>query len=313
MSGEWKFVEKNDSLIPNIAHWSATSEGNEPYLIQVAWPLGWPALEQVADISQPTNVIYLVDGNAMFLSATDIVRRNGLNRHQLGTIIVGISYPMSDAVYSSRRGFDLTPPCENYTPPKDQNGKSYPQPHGGADILLSFINQVHRFLFNEIFQKVSVRQTALFGHSYGALFALHTLFTAPTSFDAYLAASPSIWWNDKFIIEEENAFYQSSDVHHHPLVWMSYGSLEQTPEQQKDESADDFAKRRLSAAERRMADNCDEMYVCLKASERVGIMKKNVYEGEDHGSVIATSLSGSILFFIDNSRDSGEDCTEAEA
>ena len=254
----------------------------------------------------------MVDGNAMFLSATDVVRRNSFIRDQSATIVVGISYPISDAVYSSRRGFDLTPPCENYVPPKDQNGKAFPSPHGGADILLGFINQVHRFLFNAIFRKVSVRQTALFGHSFGALFALHALFTAPTSFDAYLAASPSIWWSDGFIKEEENAFYQSPDVHHHPHVWMCYGSIERTLEQRKDESDDDFAKRKLNAAERSMADNCDDMYARLKTSKRVGSMKKRVYEDEDHGSVIATSLSGSILFFLDNAQSSDDNCAEAE-
>ncbi|KAJ5376873.1 hypothetical protein N7509_013759 [Penicillium cosmopolitanum] len=306
MDNEWKFDRANGTPIPNIENWNATSPNGEPYLIQVSWPLGWPPIERTHECSQVANVIYVVDGNAMFLSATDVVRRNGLGRHNIGTIVVGISYPISDAVYSARRGFDLTPPCESYNPPKDTDGKPYPQPYGGADFLLGFIKKVHSFLFASVFPQVSIRQTAIFGHSYGALFALHALFTAPASFDAYLAASPSIWWNDKFIIQEEREFYAKPDLQHRPLVWMSYGSLEQVPDRQKGESEVDYEKRLRSSSERLMADNCDEIYLCLKASERLGYMRKRVYEAEDHGSVIATSLSGAILCFIENSSHSGD-------
>ena len=37
----------------------------------------------------------------------------------------------------------------------------------------------------------------LVGHSLTGLFAVHTLLRAPTSFDAYLLASPSLWWDDR--------------------------------------------------------------------------------------------------------------------
>lgn len=87
---------------------------------------------------------------------------------------------------------------------------------------------------------------------------------------------------------------------------MSYGSLEKTPEKQKGESEDDFAKRLLHSSERRMGDNCDEMYLCLKASERFGNLEKRCYEGENHGSVIATALSGAIIYFLENPSHSGD-------
>lgn len=57
MNDEWKFIKGNDILIPNMAHWSATSEAKEPYLVQVSWPLGWPTLEQMNENSEPANVM----------------------------------------------------------------------------------------------------------------------------------------------------------------------------------------------------------------------------------------------------------------
>src|SRR6185503_3881208 len=46
----------------------------------------------------------------------------------------------------------------------------------------------------------------LFGHSFGGLFALHALFTAPDSFDVYLIASPSILFSDRIVLKREAAF-----------------------------------------------------------------------------------------------------------
>lgn len=244
---------------------------------------------------------YIVDGNAMMLSATDIVRRRRMRRpDETSTIIIGISYPLTKSVYSPRRSHDFTPPCENYDYPKGPNGKPNLQKYGGAGTFLDFIKDtVHHFVFSSIFPRVSVCQTALFGHSFGALFTLHALYTAPASFDAYLAASPSIWWNDGFLLGEEEQFYNMPESHHRPRVWMGYGSLEQSPIRQKDQSLGEFENRLAVAKERRMGDNCDHMCARLLQSQRVRSVVRRKYEDEDHGSVIAGALSGAIFYFLD--------------
>lgn len=235
------------------------------------------------------------------LSATDIVRRRRLRKPQeTSTIIIGISYPLTRSVYSPRRSHDLTPHCEKYDSPKTPDGKPNPQEYGGADAFLNFItNTVHHFVFSSIFPRVSVCQTALFGHSFGALFALHALYTAPGSFDAYLAASPSIWWNDGFLLQEEEQFYNVPESHHQPRVWMAYGSLEQSPIRERNQPLEEYEKRLAIAKERLMGDNCDQMFVRLLQSGRVRSVVRRRYEDEDHGSVIAGALSGAIFYFLD--------------
>lgn len=42
----------------------------------------------------------------------------------------------------------------------------------------------------------------LIGHSAGGLFALHTLVHAPDTFNAYIAISPSVWWEDGKLLDE---------------------------------------------------------------------------------------------------------------
>lgn len=57
MKDEWKFDRANDSPIPNIENWHATSQSNEPYLIQVSWPLTWPSIEKIHECPQAANVM----------------------------------------------------------------------------------------------------------------------------------------------------------------------------------------------------------------------------------------------------------------
>lgn len=247
------------------------------------------------------NPRYLVDGNAMFLSATEIVRRRRLRKpEELATIIIGISYPLTNSLYSPRRNFDLTPPCQSYNLPNGVHDNTLPQEYGGADIFLDFItNTIHSYVFSTLFPWVSIQQTGLFGHSYGALFALHTLYTAPVSFDAYLAASPSIWWNDNFILQEESQSYNSTTPSHRPAIWMAYGGLEEASQSeidQSDEKLDGLARLRK---ERRMGRNCEEMAHRLKESGKVGGVRMRRYEDEDHISVVAGALGGGISFFLD--------------
>lgn len=211
---------------------------------------------------------YLVDGNAMFFSATEILRRRSARMStELPTIIIAISYPLTDSVYSPHRSFYLTPPCESYNPLTGPDGQAQPQHYGGADIFLdSIIGTIHHHVFTSIFPRVSVRQKALFGHSYGALFALHVLYTAPHSFDTYLAVSPSIWWNDDFILQEENQFYRIPKPTHRPNIWMAYGSLEQSPVREMNQPEEQLDGRARMRKERRMGDNCEEMFQRLRES-----------------------------------------------
>ncbi|KAJ5787562.1 esterase [Penicillium paradoxum] len=304
MDHQWKF-EQTECCVQNMASWLVINQHDKRYLIQVSWPLEWQPIEEPSAVTEKANAIYIVDGNAMMLSATDIVRRRRIHKpKETPTIIIGISYPLTQSVYSSRRSHDLTPPCPKYATSEGPNGQPHVPEYGGADDFLHFITKtVHHFLISSIFPHVSIHRTALFGHSFGALFALHALYTAPMSFNAYLAASPSIWWNDGYILQEEDQFYNMPESDHQPKVWMAYGSLEQSPLPQKDQSPEEYEKRLAIAKERRMGDNCDQMFARLLQSGRVHSVVRRRYEDEDHGSVIAGALSGAIFYFLDQDAD----------
>jgi len=48
---------------------------------------------------------------------------------------------------------------------------------------------------------VNPKEQALFGHSFGALFGLYSLFTAPNRFKHNLLASPSVWWHNRRVLD----------------------------------------------------------------------------------------------------------------
>ena len=67
-------------------------------------------------------------------------------------------------------------------------------------------------------------QQTLWGHSYGGLAVLQALFTRPTEFTTYAAASPSLWWHDGAITREAAQLPQRLGDHRASLVLMRGGS-----------------------------------------------------------------------------------------
>ncbi|KAI9372965.1 Alpha/Beta hydrolase protein [Aspergillus egyptiacus] len=285
---QWTFTRCEPGSIRNMASWHLPRPNHEPYRIVISWPLGWSLQE-----NHVANLLYLVDGNAMILTATEALRRRQSTRPQeTWTVVVGIGYPLTDTVFSPRRSFDLTPPSANYTPPERPDGTPKDESHGGANEFLAFITDVlEPFITMKVFPKVSFAKRALFGHSYGGLFVLHALFTRPDRFDVYLAASPSIWWNDRFILSEA-AQFRDNNSQSLPVLRLSFGSREQFPVPEPGESPERFARRKSAARSRRMADNCRELHSYLCASHRLRLLDLREYPDEDHGSVIAPALSG---------------------
>lgn len=146
-------------------------------------------------------VFYVLDGDAWFSITADIVRMREWSR-LTPSIVVGVAYPSRAFFDGPRRNYDFSPPgsAEPGLAPEEQ---------GGADRFLSFLTDVVRPWVRERYSIDATRQV-LFGHSYGGLFVLHALFTAPRSFNVYIAASPAIRFSNRIILREEPAFEANS-------------------------------------------------------------------------------------------------------
>lgn len=138
-------------------------------------------------------VIYLLDGNAYFPAFHAAKRAQDRLR---GAILVGIGYPSDTPLDFVRRAYDLSPPA-----PAERNEP----PQGGQDVFLDFIEKRLMPKVNERF-KVDQDQRSLVGHSFGGMFGIYTLFTRPALFQHYVAISPSLWWQDRYLLAHERAF-----------------------------------------------------------------------------------------------------------
>ena len=109
-------------------------------------------------------------------------------------VLVMIGYDNDLRIDAAGRAYD-------YTLPLPAGLKQPPRSGGGAD---AFLQLIETRIKPAIAAKLAVdpqRQT-LWGHSYGGLFVLHTLFTHPTAFQRYIAVEPSLWWGNGMILQE---------------------------------------------------------------------------------------------------------------
>lgn len=124
-------------------------------------------------------VIYLLDGNAFFSRFLNLY--NYLPKEDI--LIVGIGYDSPLAFDTTHRTKDYTPKVQGL---EFQNG-------GGSFEFRQFIKTELLPYINTHYETSEDFQI-LFGHSFGGLFALDTLFNDTKLFSHYFIISPSLWW-----------------------------------------------------------------------------------------------------------------------
>jgi len=140
-------------------------------------------------------VLYMTDGAAHFShtrGTVDFLANNGLMPQ---VIIV--------AVANTDRTRDLSP---THVASREVNGRVREFPtSGGAPKFLDFFETE---LFPYIESHYRTQPLRVFsGHSFGGLFALNAFFTRPELFDAVLAVSPSLNWDDELPVRQAKEFF----------------------------------------------------------------------------------------------------------
>lgn len=136
-------------------------------------------------------VLYVLDGNAFFGLFHDAKRLQG---EFADTIIVSVGYPTDKPHDFVRRAYDFTPPAP---------GAKLRQ--GGQDAMLDFLEKTLKPAIAARYT-VDADQESLFGHSFGGMFALYAMYTRPALFDHYVAASPTLWWANRYLLPSERDF-----------------------------------------------------------------------------------------------------------
>jgi len=84
----------------------------------------------------------------------------------------------------------------------------------GSDVSKSEQQKFLRFYLEELAPEIdklyrTIPYKVLSGISYGGLFTLNTLLTKPDAFNAYIALSPSLWWDDKILLKKAQSVFST--------------------------------------------------------------------------------------------------------
>lgn len=156
-------------------------------------------------------VIYLLDGGGNFHHTTASVSFLANQGRIPEMIVVGLPN-------TGHRTRDLTPPTATR---KDD----FPTA-GGADNML-------RFMTEEVMPHMAANYRVtdyklLIGHSFGGLFATHTLLHHPGVFNSYISISPSLWWDEQDLVlnQSDTFFDEQEDLTGH--LYMTMGNEDGT-------------------------------------------------------------------------------------
>ncbi len=145
----------------------------------------------------PWAPVLFTDGDDQFgaaVKAYHVARKAG---EVPSLLLVGLGYGASYAKPTNRRLRDYTP-----TVMATENES------GGADAFLAFLVQT---LLPELSRRYPLQAGAggLAGHSLGSLLVLHALFQPRPAFRRFLASAPSLWWDDRALIEAARRLQQT--------------------------------------------------------------------------------------------------------
>ncbi|EAT89152.1 hypothetical protein HBI56_035380 [Parastagonospora nodorum] len=286
-------------VLPNVGFWKATN-GSWEYQIQLAWPLNWTSQQE----STTVETMYVLDGNALGLTAAEGVRRRRpVEFNMPDSIIVSIGYPetISDSPYSGQRSSDFQPPvCDSCTLP------ATPGVPSNADNFIHFIDSALRpWVHNNAFPNAAFNRDALYGHSFGGLFVLYALVARPDLFDTFLCVSPALSFNDDYVFKHAEFLaplrgteLQTSNATK-PAFQISYGALEQAPTKRRTETEEEFAFRQSILVPMRMTNLSRNLYSEVKDSPRLRHVELHEYPFSDHAAVGAAALVDGLDYFLD--------------
>ena len=169
-------------------------------------------------------VVYILDGNATFPYAS--LKAQGMDKNSRANktppLIVAIGYTSKELFDVKARSFDYTPPYNGELKfPENRGSSQFAQ--GGADKFYSFIQKQLKLVIEENYP-INTKKQTLFGHSYGGLFTLYAFLNHNEDFQNFIAASPSIWWNDFFILNQLKN--KNLEVKNPTRLYLSVGEIE---------------------------------------------------------------------------------------
>lgn len=217
-------------------------------------------------------VLFVLDGEAFFPALFNIMQslmNNPVTRSRAPCLIVGIGYVGGGVRDLAQRAADYTPPLRSNASEDEQ------RQFGQADRFAEFIDS-ELTAFLESKYRLDKNETAVFGHSFGALFGLYSLLSH-RRFRRHWLVSPSIWWHNRRILD----FMPSENRLNGIDVCLNIGALERGSDCKRREERD------MAGLSERMAAELDRHGAAVFFRE---------YPNANHGNVPFHSLTDCVEY-----------------
>ncbi len=256
------------TLQNTVTHLLYSEKLDQYYLIDVFLPKEYQPKETEYQFPKYP-VIYVLNSRPNAVMAAMMRHVSELSRE----IIIGIGFadkdgnPVGSFANYTR---DLTPTADNDWAQLSTAGSG-----GRAEDFFQFLNNTVKPFINKTYNVNKYNQT-LVGHSFAGLFGLYVLFNHSDSFNRYVIASPSLWWDDKVIFKMEED-YENANSNMKKKVFISVGSNE------------------LANGPQGMIDNAKELTDKLVSRNYSDLdLWFKIYEDKTHLSVVGISIQEGI-------------------
>ncbi|WP_201546045.1 alpha/beta hydrolase [Psychrobacter sp. H7-1] len=253
-------------------------------------------------LSTATKVLYMLDGNAA-IDDLDQETLHALSQAQssnMAPALVFIGYQTPYRFDVDARAYDYTPPLFDDTHEQKQSSansskafqeKGRARLNGGAEQFYELIEQeIKPWVYEQLGNKPT--QEAIWGHSYGGLFVLYTLFKHPQSYQQYFSADPSLWWQDGEMTQYWQAFQNQPTTQLSILSTTKQLRLTFSQSQQQDAPVANTSTASTAAVsgldKNEFANN-----ICTMFQNNASYQFYN----ESHGELFTTSLLDSLQRF----------------
>lgn len=162
----------------------------------------WVRVPEGAKPGQRYPVLYLLDGDGHFYSVAGLVQQlSTVNGNTLCPEMIIVGIPNTD------RTRDLTPThSEPFPPFVDENMAKV---SGGGENFMAFIEKELMPYIEATYPTAPHR--VLVGHSFGGLTVINTLIHHTKLFNAYVAIDPSMWWDNKKLLNQAKEALKTKD------------------------------------------------------------------------------------------------------
>lgn len=220
-------------------------------------------------------VVYMTDSPYTFPIVTGAARFPINFRRMEDILFVGISWQSDHSGALSRQ--------RDYTPTPSSPG--FKDPSGEAARHLAFIrNDVFAYIEQNF--KTDTDNRTYIGNSFGGLFGLYIFLTEPQTFKNYVIGSPSIWWDNKYLLSLEAKTQLNKTLSAN--MFISVGAEETTT---------------MDSPKNEMVGDAREFYNRLKARNLENLnLELRIIESANHATAFpTTAIQG--LWWLFNTND----------